>query len=178
MSSAQTLSEADRRVLARWAAVCAEHALPLFNSDDSTADLIVRDALARAAAFARGESTAAAEIRLRMAAVKAASSASTPAGAAAARSVAQAAAVAHLAAHALGAAAYAVKAVTLARPDHPGAAGEELAWQLAQLTDVERLALQQLPLLGTDPNGPLGSGLLTNGILGETVRAIQQAIAR
>jgi hypothetical protein len=157
--------------LARWAAACAEHVLGLFASDDAAADSTVRDALARTSAFARGQSTAAVEIRLRMQAVKAAGSATTAAGAAAARSVAQAAAVAHLGAHALGAAAYAVKAVSLAHGTD--AARAELAWQLAQLTAEERAALRLLPLLGTDPNGPLGSGLLTQGILGETVQAIQ-----
>ncbi|MCE1174551.1 MAG: hypothetical protein LWW77_08100 [Propionibacteriales bacterium] len=176
MVSPQTLSEAERRTLARWAAACAEHVVAQFFTDDPDADRIVRDALARTAAFARGESTAAAEIRLRMEAVKAAGSASTPAGAAAARSVAQAAAVAHLGAHALGAAAYAVKAASLAQPDRPDAAGDEVTWQLAQLTDVERDALRRLPLLGTDTNGPLGSGLLTKGVLGETVRTIQAAV--
>lgn len=173
MSSPQTLSETDRRTLARWAAACAEHVLALFASDDAAADATVRDALVRASAFARGESTAAVEIRRRMDAVKAAGSATTAAGAAAARSVAQAAAVAHVGAHALGAAAYAVKAVSLAHG--ADAARDEVAWQLAQLTADERAALRLLPLLGTDPNGPLGSGLLTQGILGETVRAIQAA---
>jgi hypothetical protein len=171
------LTEAERRTLARWAAACAEHVIALFGTDDVDADRVIRDALVRAAAFARGESTAAGEIRLRMKAVTAAGSASTPAGAAAARSVAQAAAVAHVGAHALGAAAFAVKAVATANPDRPDAAREELAWQLAQLTDAEREALRNLPLVGTDTGGPLGSGLLTKGMLGETVRTIQQAIS-
>ncbi len=171
--SPQTLSEAERRTLARWAAACAEHVVALFSTDDPDADRIIHDALTRTAAFARGESTAAAEIRLRMEAVKVAGAASPPAGAAAARSVAQAAAVAHLGAHALGAAAYAVKATALAQPDRPDAAAEEVAWQLAQLTEPERDALRQLPLLGAETTGPLGSGLLTKGILGEAVRAIQ-----
>lgn len=91
--------------------------------------------------------------------------------------MAQAAAVAHVGAHALGAAAYAAKAVAMASPGRPDAASEELAWQLAQLTDAEREALRNLPLVGTDAGGPLGSGLLTKGMLGETVRAIQEAVA-
>jgi hypothetical protein len=170
------LTEAERRTLARWAAVCAEHVVALFSTDDPDADRIIDDALARTAAFARGESTAAAEIRVRMEAVKAAGSASTPAGAAAARSVAQAAAVAHLGAHALGAAAYAAKAASLTQPDRPDAAADEVAWQLTQLTDVERDALRRLPLLGAETTGPLGQGLLTKGLLGESVRTIQAAV--
>ena len=176
MGSRQTLSETERRTLARWAAACAEHVIALFGTDDTDADRVVRDALTRTAAFARGESTAAAEIRRRMEAVKAAGSASTPAGAAAARSVAQAAAVAHLGAHALGAAAYAVKAVSVASPDRPDVVSDEIAWQLAQLTEAERDALRRLPLLGAEATGPLGAGLLTTGVLGEAVRAIQAAV--
>jgi hypothetical protein len=157
--------------LARWAGACAERVIAQFTSDDAGALTTVQGALARTFAFARGESTTAIEIRRRMEAVKAAGSATTAAGGAAARSVAQAAAVAHVGAHALGAAAYAVKAVSLA--NGPDAARNELTWQLAQLTPAERAALRLLPLLGTDPSGPLGSGLLTRGILGETVRTIQ-----
>ena len=77
-----------------------------------------------------------------MMAVKAAGAATTAAGAAAARSVAQASAVAHLGAHALGAAAYAVKAVALAHADQPELARDEVRWQLAQLTAEERTALR------------------------------------
>lgn len=177
MTSSQTLSESDRRTLARWSAACARHVLPLFEAE-ATPDRLIREAVARAEGFARGESTAAEEIRSRMVAVKAAGAATTPAGAAAARSAAQAAAVAHMGAHALGAAAYAVKAVALANPDRPEAADEERAWQLAQLTEDERHALRGLPSLGADRSGPLGSGLLSQGILGQTIRAIQADVSR
>lgn len=176
MTSRQTLSEPDRRILARWAAACARRVLPLFEAEAGAA-LVIRDAVARAEAFARGESTAADEIRARMAAVKAASAATTPSGAAAARAAGQAAAVAHMGAHALGAAAYAVKAVALANPDRPAAAGDELAWQVAELGADERLALGRLPALGADSSGPLGPGLLSRGVLGETIRALQAAVA-
>lgn len=176
VTSSQTLSEAERRTLARWAASCAEHVLPLFRAE-GPADETIRDAVRRAFAFSRGESTAATEIRARMVAVKVAGAATSPAGAAAARSAAQAAAVAHLGAHALGAAAYAVKAAALAHPSDPEAAGVERAWQLAQLSVPERLALRRLPALGADPSGPLGTGLLSTGILGETIRQIQAHLA-
>ncbi|WP_371740226.1 hypothetical protein [Frigoribacterium sp. VKM Ac-2836] len=37
-------------------------------------------------------------------------------------------------------------------------------------------ALRTLPLLGEDPSGPLGSGLLAAGALGRTIRALQTAL--
>ncbi|WP_353618986.1 putative immunity protein [Microbacterium candidum] len=135
----------------------------------------MQDALARTRAYGRGESTASEEIAKRLRAVKAATAAATPAGAAAARSAAQASAVAHMGAHALGAAAYAVKAVSLAHPDED-AVGAEIRWQTDQLTDAQRAALRRLPLLGTDRSGPLGTGLLSKGILGSTIRDIQARI--
>ena len=79
-------------------------------------------------------------------------------------------------AHALGAAAYAAKAAGLAAPDRPEAAREEVVWQLEHMTDRTRSALRQLPLVGEDSAGPLGSGLLASGTLGSIVREIQDAI--
>lgn len=172
MSSAQTLSDSDRRIAARWAAECAERVLPLFTAEVPDDDR-VPEALARTHAFARGESTAADEIRRRMIAVKAASAATSPAGAAAGRAVAQASAVAHMGAHALGAAAYAAKAVSLAHPRRPEAVRDEVRWQLDQLTEAERAALRQLPAVGQASGGPLGPGLLTRGVLGDVIREIQ-----
>ncbi|MGB3696369.1 MAG: putative immunity protein [Gordonia sp. (in: high G+C Gram-positive bacteria)] len=175
MVSIQALSDADRRTLARWSAACAQRVVTLFDADDEAVGQ-VRDALARARAYGAGESDAATEIGKRMIAVRAAKSATTPAGAAAARAVAQASAVAHMGAHALGTAAYAVKAVSLANPDRPDCVCDEIAWQIAQLTDAEKEALRLLPPLGKDSSGPLGPGLLARGILGSTIREIQAAI--
>ena len=175
MASIQTLSETDRRTLARWAVACAERVLPLFDAD-TDAQAAVTEALGRAREYSRGRGSTAEEIARRLVAVKAAKSATTPAGAAAARAVGQAAAVAHMGAHALGAAAYSVKAVALANPDDPESADREIDWQLAQLTDAERMALRQLPPLGADASGPLGPGLLTSGVLGTTIRRIQEQI--
>ena len=79
-------------------------------------------------------------------------------------------------AHALGAAAYATKAVGLANPDRPEAVHEEIRWQLAQLSECERSVLRLLPSLGADPSGPLGVGLLSRGILGSTIREIQKQV--
>lgn len=175
MTSPQTLSDADRRIIARWAAACADRVLPLVDAE-ATAVEAVHDAVARTRAYARGESTAAEEIAQRMIAVKAAGKATTPAGAAAARSAAQASGVAHLAAHALGAAAYAVKAVSLAHPDRSEAVDAEVHWQLEHLTDDERAVLRRLPALGGNSSGPLGPGLLSRGILGEAIRRIQAEV--
>ncbi|GAA4156749.1 putative immunity protein [Leifsonia shinshuensis] len=176
MVSSQSLSLADRRIVAAWAADCAARVLPLFEAeapDDSTP----REAIARAEGFARGERPAAEEIRIRFVAGRAAAAVSSPAAVAAARSAAQAAAVAHMGAHALGAAAYAVKAVTLAPDAGPDAAEDEIRWQLAHLDDGTRAALARLPLLGEDPAGPLGTGLLTTGVLGSTIRTIQARVS-
>ncbi len=172
MASIQTLSDSDRRTIARWAVACAERVLPLFESDPQ-AMRDVEDALVRARAYSGGRSTAAEEIGKRLVAAKAASAATTPAGAAAARAVGQAAAVAHMGAHALGASGYAVKAVSLAHPKSPDAVQEEIRWQLSQLDDTERSILRQLPPVGSNSSGPLGPGLLAGGVVGATIREIQ-----
>jgi hypothetical protein len=173
MASPQSLTEHDRRLVAAWAADCADRLLPLFEAEAPTDDR-PRDAIARARAFARGELDAAGEIRRRFVANRAAQVVSSPAAKAAAWAAGQAAGVAHMGAHALGAAAYAAKAAGLAEPEGGGPA--EVAWQLEHLTEPVRAALKRLPLLGADPSGPLGSGLLASGALGANIRAIQAAL--
>lgn len=175
MPSPQSLSETDRRLVATWAADCAERVLVLFEVEAPTDDR-PRDAIARARAFAHGELTAAGEIRQRFVAGRAAHVVSSPAAVAAARAAGQAAGVAHMGAHALGAAAYAVKAAGLAAPDQPTAVTDEISWQLKHMNPQVKAALQQLPPLGEDSAGPLGSGLLASGILGSTIRKIQGAM--
>lgn len=177
MASIQTLSDLNRRTVARWAVDCAERVLPLFHATAPDEEQ-VRDALVRARAYSNGESSAAEEIGKRLIAAKAAGAATNPAGAAAARAVGQAAAVAHMGAHALGAAAYAAKAVSLANPTRPEKVQEEIDWQVAQLTEEERSVLRLLPPLGADSSGPLGPGLLSRGILGSVIREIQTKIDR
>lgn len=172
MVSPQALSLADRRVVAAWAADCAERVLPLFERESPT-DTRPRVAIARTRAFARGELDAAGEIRRRFVAGRAAGAVAEPAAVAAARSAAQAAGVAHMGAHALGAAAYAAKAVALAAPDDASAVDTEISWQLDRLSLEAADALRRLPLLGADSAGPLGAGLLSTGILGSSIRTIQ-----
>ena len=172
MPSPQALTEADRRIVAFWAADCAERVLPLFEAEAPDDDR-ARDAIARTRAFARGELSTAGEIRRRFVAGRAAHSAASRAGAAAARSAAQASGVAHMGAHALGAAAYAASAAALAAPGRSDALDEEIRWQLARLTPEARAALAELPALGADSAGPLGAGLLASGTLGTVIRRLQ-----
>ena len=175
MPSPQSLSEVDRRLVAAWAADCAERVLPIFESE-APGDDRPQDAIARARAFARGELDAAGEIRRRFVAGRAAHAVSTPAAVAAARAAAQAAGVAHMGAHALGAAAYAAKAAGLAAPDRPKATADELRWQIEHMGADVRAALRALPPLGSDRAGPLGPGLLVTGVLGASIREIQVAL--
>lgn len=176
MGSPQSLSLDERRAVAAWAAACAERVLPLFEAEAPDDDR-PRDAIERARAFARGQLGAAGEIRGRFVAGRAAYSAHTPAGVAAARSAAQAAGVAHMGAHGLGAAAYAGKAAGLAHPENAGAVADEIRWQLEHMSAPVRHTLQQLPRVGDDAGGPLGSGLLASGILGSIIRDLQAKLA-
>ena len=79
-------------------------------------------------------------------------------------------------AHALGAAAYAIKAVGLAAPDRPEAAEDELRWQLTHMSTEVRTALRALPPVGQNRSGPLGPGLLSSGQLGRIVRDLQAGV--
>lgn len=175
MRSPQTLSEADRRLVAGWAADCAERVLAVFEAEAPT-DPRPRDAIARTRAFARGELDVAQEIRRRFVGGGAARDVSAPA-AAAARAAGQAASIPHMGAHALGAAAYAAKAAGLAAPDRPTAISEELRWQLRRMSAATRDALRKLPPVGENSSGPLGPGLLASGLLGAIIHEIQAGLA-
>ncbi len=177
MGSPQTLSEFDRRLVAAWAADCAERVLWLFEAE-KPADGRPRAAIARAKAFARGELNIAVEIRRRFVDGGAAREVKSPAAAAAARSAGQAAAICHMGAHALGAAAYAVKAVSLVAPDPQKAIDAEVRWQLAHMTAEVRAALRTLPPVGESRAGPLGPGLLASGQLGIVIRDLQDGLAQ
>jgi hypothetical protein len=142
---ALTLSEDDRRVLAQWAADCAERTLSLFQTQAPT-DARPRDAIAGLRAFADGEMRIG-ECRARAARAHAAARAvDDPAAIAAARAAGQAAAVAHMAAHARGAAAYAAKAAGVAAPLDPTAAAREVRWQVGHASPAVRDVLRRLPL--------------------------------
>lgn len=128
-----TLQDTDHRLLAIWAADCAQHVLNLFEEVQPN-DERPRRAIESTRAWARGEITMS---QSRAAGGHAMAAARNLKGAArhAAFSAGQAGVVAHVAAHELGAAAYAIKAVRAAALD--GQVEElghlECEWQRAQL---------------------------------------------
>ena len=173
MLSPQTLPEAERRILAAWAASCAEHVLHIFE-EQAPRDDRPRELLARARAFARGDLGVAEGIRRRLSGGVPLDEMPGPAAAAAARAAGQAAGVVHMGAHALGAAAYAARAAELAAPEQAAdARRDEIRWQLAHASQAVMSALRSLPAVGEDVSGPLGPGLLTSGALGQAVRQLQ-----
>ena len=172
MASPQTLDLGDRRLLAAWAADCADRVLPLFERH-APDDTRPRDGIVRTRAFARGEIDAAEMIRRRFETGRAASAVRDPAARAAAFAAGQASGVAHMDAHALGAAAYAVRAAALR---DSGSDADKLRWQIGHMSAEVRSALRRLPVLGTDQSGPLGSGLLASGGLAVTIRALQASV--
>jgi hypothetical protein len=133
-----TLTDSDHRLLALWAAECAEHVLPLFESVQP-ADPRPRRAIEQVRAWTQGEITMS-EARAAGGHAMAAARALSGAARHAAFAAGQAAVVAHVAAHELGAAAYAIKAARAAAP--PGAAtsagGSECRWQRERLPDPIR----------------------------------------
>jgi hypothetical protein len=133
-----TLTDPDHRLLALWAAACAEHVLPLFESL-RPADPRPRRAIEQIRVWARGEITMS---QSRAAGGHAMAAARELSGAPrhAAFAAGQAAVVAHVAAHELGAAAYAIKAARAAAPagQGEGAGRVECRWQREQLPDPIR----------------------------------------
>lgn len=140
---ALTLSEDDRRVLAVWAADCAERTLSRFEAK-APGDPRPREAIDGLRAFARGDMRIGPVRALAAAAHAAARSVDDPAAVAAARAAGQASAVAHMAAHARGVA-YAAIAAGLAAPEDPGATAREADWQLDHASPAVREALRRLP---------------------------------
>jgi hypothetical protein len=175
--SPQTLSEAGRRLVAAWAADCAERVLVLFEAEAPDDDR-PRALIARTRAFARGELNTAEEIRRRFAGGVGAGDVEAPAAAAAARAAGQAVAICHMGAHALSAAAYAVRAASLADPSRPEAIEDEIRWQLEHMSADVRAALQALPPVGENSSGPLGPGLLASGSLGTIIRRLQAGLSQ
>src|SRR5262245_50163212 len=133
-----TLQDADHRLLAIWAADCAQHVLHFFE------EIVPRDdrprrAIELARAWTRSEVTM---TQARTAAGHAMGAARELRGAAreSAYAAGQAAAVAHVAAHELGAAAYAIKAARAAvgESEREKAGRLECQWQREQLPDAIR----------------------------------------
>jgi thymidine phosphorylase len=132
------LTDSDHHLLALWAAACAEHVLHLFESAHA-GDRRPRQAIDHARAWVRGEVTM---MESRAAGGHAMGAARDKRGASrhAAYAAGQAGAVAHVAAHELGAAAYAIKAARAAAPDGDAEAAGllECRWQRAQLPEAIR----------------------------------------
>ena len=133
-----TLTDSDHRLLALWAATCAEHVLHLFEAVQPS-DPRPRQAIEQIRAWTRGESTMS---QSRTAGGHAMAAARALSGAArhAAYTAGQAAVVAHVAAHELGAVAYAIKAARAAAPKGEGeiAGRIECRWQREQLSATIR----------------------------------------
>jgi hypothetical protein len=133
-----TLTDSDHRLLAFWAAACAEHVLHFFESVQPS-DPRPRQAIGLIREWARGEVKMS---QSRAAGGHAMAAARVSEGAArhAAFAAGQAAVVAHVAAHELGAAAYAIKAARAAAPaaetEHAGRL--ECRWQREQLPNAIR----------------------------------------
>lgn len=172
--SPQTLSLDDRRIVASWAADCAERVLVIYE-DAVPDDTRVRAAIDQTRSFAAGELDVGDAVRYRGGdAGAAAREAPTPAAKAAAYAAEQAAAVAHMGAHAFGAAGYAAKASILdAGRDDNVVTAAEARRQVATMSDGVARALSSLPALGENRSGPLGPGRLSDGHVGEAIRAIQ-----
>ena len=132
-----TLTDSDHRLLALWAAACAEHVLHLFESMQPS-DPRPRQAIEHIRAWTRGEVKMS---ESRAAGGRAMGAARELSGAArnAAYAAGQAAVVAHVAAHELGAAAYAIKAARASAPGCEVRVGRlECGWQRDQLPDAIR----------------------------------------
>lgn len=158
-----TLTDAEHRLLALWAADCAEHVLYLFEAE-CPGDLRPRRAVDAARSWAGGQLRM---MQTRTIGGHAMGAARPLRGAArfAAYAAGQAACVAHVAAHDLGAAAYAIKAVRAAAADDAERAGSvECAWQRDRLPGAVRMLVLDdqrrrdaicWSLFGTsDPGGP------------------------
>jgi hypothetical protein len=142
-----TLKDSDHQLLAIWAANCAEHVLHLFEETQPD-DERPRRAIESAWAWARGEIPMS---QSRTAGGHAMAAARELSGAArfAAYAAGQAGVVAHVAAHELGAAAYAIKTVRAAALDSEAeeAGRLECKWQRAQLpSEIRDLVLDDQKL--------------------------------
>lgn len=133
-----TLTDEHHRLLADWALLCAGHVLHLFE-DHQPGDSRPREAIGSGRAWIQGQ------VRMgdaRRAAFRANAAARGMPGPAkfAALSAGQAAAVAHVAAHDLGAAAYAIRAAGARVPvgDAARARAGEREWQRAHLPAAVR----------------------------------------
>lgn len=136
-----TLTDADHHLLALWATHCAEHVLHLFEKERPNDDR-PRHAIEMTRAWVRGEIPMKEAHKTAFIVNAAAKEVSVVSNAAkeAALAAGQAVAVAHVAAHELGTAAYAIKAVraSVAENERDQAGLLECGWQRKQLPDAIR----------------------------------------
>ena len=144
------MTDDTHRLLALWAAECAEHVLPVFE-DVRPDDARPRLAIKAARAWANREI----KVTLSKAAAGASQNAAreltkvSEAARMAALSAGQAAVVAHVAAHELGAAAYAIRAVMESEPkaEREAARLAECEWQRSRLpAEIRELVLDDMRL--------------------------------
>jgi hypothetical protein len=126
------LDAAQHRLLAAWAADCAEHLLPLF--EECSPDDRPRRAVETARAWVRGEASVGDCQKAAVGAHAAARSVTSRAATAAARAAGHAVATAHAADHSLGPVIYGLKAFAAAGRS----VDSEEAWQIQQLPDEVR----------------------------------------
>ena len=171
-AASTTVTPDDLRVIAAWAAECAERVLPIFESR-ATSDTRPREAIEGARAFADGGSRIARLRSLVWAAYAAARDVGDPAAAAAARAAGLAAGVAYTHAevtapqtkHVFGPAAYAALARELAEAAEPGAADAEVAWAIGHASFAVRDLIRLMPSRESGRGRPegllhqLGAGL-------------------
>ena len=134
-----TLEDEQHRLLAAWAADCAEHVLPLFSAEHPD-DVRPHHAIEQARAWSRGEISMQQAREAAYAAHDAARATTGGAAREVARAAGHAVATAHMGDHELGAAAYAIRAVRAAAPaakrDQAGAT--ECRWQRERLPEAIR----------------------------------------
>ena len=138
-----TLTDEHHQLLAEWAAQCAEHVLPLFEHE-APDDTRPRDAIAVGRAWIRGEVRMTDAHNTAFVANAAAKGRPDPAKFAA-LAAGQAVAVAHVAAHDLGAAAYAIRAAVAAAPADEAEAARlgERDWQRERIpAELRELVLE------------------------------------
>ncbi len=134
-----SLTDEHHRLLAKWALACAEHVLPLFEAHAPRRDRRPHEALEIGRAWMRGEATMRDAHNAAFQANAAGRGLPDPAKLAA-LSAGPAVAVAHVAAHDLGAAAYAIRAAGAAVADdkRERAQAKERTWQRKRLPAAVR----------------------------------------
>jgi hypothetical protein len=148
-----TLSDEDRRLIALWAADCAERVLPLFEAK-APSDTRPREAIEGARAFALGGKRTAHLRSLGWAAFAAArevgdlvaTAAARAANLAAATPYTHALATPHQSRHVLGPAVYQAQARELAAANDPGVGDEEIRWAIEHASPTVREVVRRFPV--------------------------------